>query len=171
MGNGLPTREMLCEENSAEGELLYRIAGGDCSTAGLLKISPSNYLSATSPPTITLHGKQDSLVPYSLSVDLHEKVNEFGVLNLLLGFKLADHVMDFGYNGLPQQVLRFSLERLACGGKGGVGEGIGRSGLAQVFVVLILGGVWLVTGVTYAQVTGKEEEKDGDEGWGRNGRG
>lgn len=98
------------------GKTLYLLTGGDCSDAKLLKISPSNYVT-TAVPTISFHGTMDSLVPIDLTYDLHDRLDDNGVDNLVIDVQLADHVLDFGFNGLPQQLLRYSLERLLSGGE------------------------------------------------------
>ncbi|GMH90103.1 hypothetical protein TL16_g11666 [Triparma laevis f. inornata] len=115
---------------------LFDLTGGNCTKAAYRSISATNYVEAGTPPTMTIHGAQDSLVPIVLSEDLHERLDRAGVENLLIKIEAVDHGMDYGYNGLPGQLLRYSFERLLGGG---MAEGDG--GAYTGFI-----GVWLVFG-------------------------
>ena len=48
------------------------------------RISPLTYVRAGLPPTLTIHGDADPLVPYSEAVRLHEALSKAGVRNQLL---------------------------------------------------------------------------------------
>jgi acetyl esterase/lipase len=47
------------------------------------RVSPMTYVRAGLPPTLTIHGDADPTVPYQHALDLHEKLDEFGVPNAL----------------------------------------------------------------------------------------
>ena len=95
---------------------LYLLTNGECTAESYRAMSATNYITASSPPTITIHGTRDSLVPVVLSDDLHDKLDEAGVENLLIKVAGGEHVLDYGYAGLPNQLLRYSFERLLAGG-------------------------------------------------------
>jgi len=104
---GTAGAEFKCDK---EDSLLKKLAGG-CSESELQAISPAHFVSATSPPTITIHGTMDSLVPYQQSEALHAKLDEAGVDNFLISCPGWDHMLDIGYFG-PQQLERYALQRL-----------------------------------------------------------
>jgi acetyl esterase/lipase len=93
-----------------EDSLMQDLAGG-CTPAELEAISPVNFIDANSPPTITIHGTMDSLVPFDQSVSLHKKLDNAGVDNYLIQVRGWDHMLDIGYFG-PQQLERYALQRL-----------------------------------------------------------
>lgn len=123
---------------------LFDLTGGNCTKAAYRSISATNYVEAGTPPTITIHGAQDSLVPIVLSEDLHERLDLAGVENLLIKIEAVDHVMDYGYNGLPGQLLRYSFERLLGGGmaEGDGGAYTGFIGVWHVFGFWVCLGIW-----------------------------
>ena len=47
------------------------------------RVSPMTYVRAGLPPTLTIHGDADPIVPYQHAVMLHEKLTELGVSNEL----------------------------------------------------------------------------------------
>jgi len=126
---------------------LYDLTGANCTKAAYRSISASNFVTASTPPTITIHGAQDSLVPIVLSEDLHERLDDAGVENLLLKIEAVDHVMDYGYNGLPGQLLRYSFERLLAGGmaEGDDGNHAGFVGVWLVFSLWLVLSIWFVS--------------------------
>lgn len=54
-------------------------------------ISPIANVSSAVPPTILVHGKKDSVVPYSNSVELYEKLKECGVDCKLITYENSGH--------------------------------------------------------------------------------
>lgn len=106
-------------------------------------------MTSESPRTVTLHGKADSLIPYYLSVSLHEKLDEMGVENSLIGIEGFDHALDMGYSSVGAQIFRWTLAKM-MEGEDIFGEGGGRGGtdvvgvFASSFVFLFVGGclVW-----------------------------
>ena len=143
------------------GDKMWRLGGSrDCGENALEMVSPMFYLDAqdtlgdgdgdttTLPPVPTvfsIHGTADSLVPYSQSVKLHDKLDELGVENHAVTLPGYEHVFDFGYNGAGQQLLRSALVRLLeVGGEGGGGEGGGGGqivwllGLTTPYVALVV---------------------------------
>lgn len=53
--------------------------------------SPTEYLRKGLPPTLSLHGEEDHLVPVQQSINLHAKLDEIGVENELRVFSDVDH--------------------------------------------------------------------------------
>lgn len=56
-------------------------------------VSPIANVSSEVPPTILVHGKKDSMVPYSNSVELYEKLTECGVDCRLITYENSDHML------------------------------------------------------------------------------
>ena len=56
-------------------------------------ISPIANVSSEVPPTILVHGKKDTMVPYSNSVALYEKLKECGVDCELITYENSDHML------------------------------------------------------------------------------
>ena len=57
-------------------------------------VSPYFYVNAQSPPTIILHGEQDTLVPPSQAIRLHEKLDRAGVDNELRLYPHSGHIFE-----------------------------------------------------------------------------
>jgi acetyl esterase/lipase len=55
------------------------------------RVSPINYVNASVPPIITIHGDQDALVPYAQSVRLHKALDAAKVPNELYTIPGANH--------------------------------------------------------------------------------
>jgi dipeptidyl aminopeptidase/acylaminoacyl peptidase len=55
------------------------------------RISPINYVRPGVPPTLTIHGNADPVVPYSQAVRLHAALSKVGVRNQLLTVESATH--------------------------------------------------------------------------------
>jgi acetyl esterase/lipase len=53
--------------------------------------SPIQYISAASPPVMTIHGDQDTAAPYAQGVLLHEKLNAVSVKNYFLTIRGKKH--------------------------------------------------------------------------------
>lgn len=73
--------------------------------------SASSHLSALTPPTLTFHGKWDTLAPFAGSELLHSRLEEEGVRNLLVGIEMTGHIPDKGYSSLGGQMKRYVMER------------------------------------------------------------
>ena len=56
-------------------------------------VSPIANVSSEVPPTILVHGKKDTMVPYSNSVELYEKLKECGVDCELITYENSDHML------------------------------------------------------------------------------
>jgi acetyl esterase/lipase len=61
-------------------------------------------------PTLLVHGHQDSLVWYHLSVRLHTKLDSLGVPNALISLPWANHAFDFNSRGPSGQLSWYALE-------------------------------------------------------------
>lgn len=62
--------------------------------AALTKYNPINNITSEFPPTLFLHGNQDTDVPYDQSVIMYEKLKENGVAAKLITLDGADHGFD-----------------------------------------------------------------------------
>jgi len=63
----------------------------------LTKFNPINNVSIDYPPTLFLHGDQDTDVPYEQSLIMHEKLKGKGVYSRLITIEGADHVFDHNF--------------------------------------------------------------------------
>ena len=57
-------------------------------------VSPITYVSSSSPRTILLHGKADTLVNYSIAEDLKKKLKEYGVKYDFITLDHSGHSLD-----------------------------------------------------------------------------
>lgn len=73
---------------------------------------PLHYVTKNSPPTTSFHSTWDIVVPIANSLVLHEKLDELGVKNVLIGADTYGHVSEFGFWTGPGQMFRFAFERL-----------------------------------------------------------
>merc|ERR1711920_565046 len=83
----------------------------NCSDASRDAASGAYQVTASSPPTLTMHGTWDTIAPFAMSELLHEKVEENGVDNLLIPCATFDHVPEYGFYGVPAMMQRYALER------------------------------------------------------------
>ncbi|MUG86496.1 alpha/beta hydrolase fold domain-containing protein [Paenibacillus timonensis] len=63
----------------------------------LMQYNPINNISNDYPPTLFLHGDQDTDVPYEQSVKMYEKLKEIGIETKLITIEGADHVFDHDF--------------------------------------------------------------------------
>ncbi len=56
-----------------------------------LKLSPSSYVRASSPPVLTVHGTQDPTSPYEYAVAFHAQLTRAGVVNELVTVPSGKH--------------------------------------------------------------------------------
>ncbi len=73
--------------------------------------SPSEIVSKQSPPTLTIFGKNDPLVPYQNGTKLSQRLNENGVKNFLLLLPWATHGCDYTLHGPSGQLSTYVIER------------------------------------------------------------
>jgi len=71
--------------------------------------SPLNFISATSVPTLIIHGENDVLVSYDHSIRLQNKLNENGVKNYFLSLPWATHAFDYTLNGPGGQLSTYAV--------------------------------------------------------------
>jgi acetyl esterase/lipase len=64
----------------------------------LMKYNPINHITEDYPPTLLVHGDQDTDVPYEQSVIMHEKLQETGGYSKLITIEGADHVFDHHFS-------------------------------------------------------------------------
>jgi len=85
----------------------------------LTKFNPINHVTIDYPPTLLLHGDQDTDVPYEQSLLMYEKLKEAGVDAKLITIEGADHVFDHHFKDPSVQrafneILEF-LKTYLCG--------------------------------------------------------
>jgi acetyl esterase/lipase len=69
------------------------------------RLSPINYVRASSPPVITIMGDKDPIVPYSQGVALHEVLDRAGVANQLFTVEGGGHGTAPPYDWSSEQIL------------------------------------------------------------------
>ena len=93
-------------------EMMNKIAfNGDTTDDDRYRVSSINYISECSPQTLSLHGKWNNFVKWELSKNMHDKLKEYNVNNLLLTFDWETHQMEIGFHSLPNQMARYAIER------------------------------------------------------------
>lgn len=83
---------LYCRQQGTWVEEVTRRTGGDRSY--LNRLNPVDQLTADFPPTLLLHGDQDTDVPYEQSVRMHRKLKELHVVSELVTISGGDHVFD-----------------------------------------------------------------------------
>ena len=73
-------------------------------------LSPVVHVSAISPPTITIHGKMDRIVPVEQSVALDNALTDAGVYHETYYLPWVDHNFDYVWNNLPSQIARAKIK-------------------------------------------------------------
>lgn len=73
--------------------------------------SAPQFVSETTPPTLTIHGKIDAMVAFEHSIRLQKKLNDFNVKNYLLDLPGATHGCDYNINGPSGQITTYTIER------------------------------------------------------------
>ncbi|NDV78158.1 alpha/beta hydrolase [Dysgonomonas sp. 511] len=59
--------------------------------AFIRSVSPLYHINKNTPPTFIVHGDADPIVPYSQSVELKKKLDEFGVKNIFITVEGGEH--------------------------------------------------------------------------------
>ena len=67
--------------------------------------------SSDSPPTLLLHGENDTLVWFRHSVRLEARLEHAGVRCVLVGLPWATHAFEFNLSGPGGQLTTYALER------------------------------------------------------------
>ncbi|WP_025025932.1 alpha/beta hydrolase [Caldalkalibacillus mannanilyticus] len=82
------------------GIWMKKVTGYDHDTErlSLEKYNPISHLSKNFPPTLFLHGDQDTDVPYEQSVLMHSKLQDLGVYSELIRIKGGEHVFDQNFH-------------------------------------------------------------------------
>lgn len=93
-------------------QLMRQFLGGTPETARAAYDSASAYLHVGRgcPPTLLLHGENDTLVWYRHSVRLAERLAEHGVPRALVSLPWATHAFEYNLRGPGGQLARFALE-------------------------------------------------------------
>lgn len=77
-----------------QGVWIQEVTGWKPEDERLLQYCPVRHVDENYPPTLLLHGDQDTDVPYEQSVLMYEKLKEKGVDTELVTIKDADHIFD-----------------------------------------------------------------------------
>ena len=73
--------------------------------------SPINHVTASTPPTLLIHGDRDELVSPAQSRRLAAGLGEHGVPHLYLKLPWATHGCDFNISGPSGQLILYAVER------------------------------------------------------------
>ena len=73
--------------------------------------SPINFVTASSPPTLLIHGMRDGIVSPNQSARLEEKLQQAGVKHLFVKMPWATHGCDRSFGGPCGQIATYSVER------------------------------------------------------------
>jgi acetyl esterase/lipase len=73
--------------------------------------SPINFVTASSPPTLLIHGMRDGIVSPNESARLEEKLQQAGVKHLFVKLPWATHGCDRSFGGPCGQIATYSVER------------------------------------------------------------
>jgi acetyl esterase/lipase len=93
-------------------DLLINLLGGrpDQVPAQYKDASPLNFVTRTSPPTLLIHGRQDSLTWYKHSRRLVDAFNAAGGRAVYIELPWATHAFDFNLNGPGGQVATAAVD-------------------------------------------------------------
>jgi len=93
-------------------QLLRQFLGGTPATAGAAYDSASGILlvGQTSPPTLLVHGRLDTLVWYRQSERLADKLAASGVPHALISLPWATHAVEYNLQGPSGQLTTYALE-------------------------------------------------------------
>lgn len=93
--------------------VLHEYLGGPPSSASeaYFAASPINFVTATSPPTLLIHGMKDSIVTPEESTRLEERLNQAGVKHLFVRLPWATHGCDKSFGGPCGQIATYAVER------------------------------------------------------------
>lgn len=72
---------------------------------------PITHVTNSSPPTMSHHGTWDTMVPYYMSIDLHNALQSSGVREYLITLPTFEHGCEIGYYQGCSQLFRFAFER------------------------------------------------------------
>jgi acetyl esterase/lipase len=97
--------------------VLETYLGGSPQTAAdaYFTASPINFVSASSPPTLLIHGSHDAVVPPEESARLDARLQEAGVKHLFVKLSWATHRCDKSFGGPCGQVATYAIERFLDG--------------------------------------------------------
>ncbi len=73
--------------------------------------SPINFVTASSPATLLIHGERDAIVSINQSAQLDTKLQEAGVKHLFIRLPWATHGCDKSFGGPCGQVATYAVER------------------------------------------------------------
>jgi len=74
-------------------------------------VSASNYVDQNSPPTLTIHGIADPIVPIEVNEFLHEVLTSNAVPNYLLEIPFETQNLDYGWYSKGGQITAFAMDQ------------------------------------------------------------
>ena len=77
--------------------------------------SPINFVSASSPPTLLIHGLRDSVVSPAETARLASRLEQARVKHLFVGLPWATHGCDRSFGGPCGQIATYAIERFLDG--------------------------------------------------------
>lgn len=86
-------------------------APGSASDDAYYAASPVNFVNASSPPTLLVHGERDPIVSPGQTSALQNRLQQAGVKNLFVRLPWATHGCDLSYGGPCGQVMYYAVER------------------------------------------------------------
>jgi acetyl esterase/lipase len=108
-GYSLPTNPLIMDSRL----LMEQYLGGGYPEvpADYAASSPVEHLSASSPPTLLLHGRPDVLVSWQHTVRMRAKLESLGVRHFIVDVPWGAHGFDFVFRGPGSQISLYFIER------------------------------------------------------------
>ncbi len=108
-GYSLPTNPLIMDSR----QLMVNYLGSkyEDKPEAYVASSPVEHLTATSPPTLILHGRADVLVSYQHTVHMRAKLKPLGVKHFEVDLPWAAHGFDYVFRGPGSQISLYFIER------------------------------------------------------------
>jgi acetyl esterase/lipase len=108
-GYSLPTNPLIMDSR----QLMVQYLGGGYPQVpqNYVASSPIEQLSASSPPTLLLHGRPDVLVSWQHTVHMKAKLDSLGVRHFIVDIPWGAHGFDYVFRGPGSQIGLYFIER------------------------------------------------------------
>jgi acetyl esterase/lipase len=108
-GYSLPTNPLIMDSR----QLMEQYLGGGYPAVpqNYLASSPVERISASSPPTLLLHGRPDVLVSWRHTAHLRAKMDSLGVRHFVVDVPWGAHGFDYVFRGPASQISLYFIER------------------------------------------------------------
>jgi acetyl esterase/lipase len=108
-GYSLPTNPLIMDSR----QLMVQYLGGGYPEAPRKYVasSPIEHLSASSPPTLLLHGRPDVLVSWRHTAHMEAKLDSLGVRHFVVDLPWGAHGFDYVFRGPGSQISLYFIER------------------------------------------------------------